>query len=68
MVTNLKTQMRELSPNTGSKLNILDVLDVFWTSYARSIYTMCPGGDVLNVVLSVSKENKKNLAINFEHI
>ena len=24
-----------------------DVLDVFWTSYMRSIYVLCPGGNLM---------------------
>ena len=34
--------------DTGHKLN---VLDVFWTSYVRSIYILCPGGKTLKTMI-----------------
>ena len=40
--------LKTYSLDTGRKLNVQrrseDVLDVFWTSFVRSIYVLCPGG------------------------
>ena len=47
--------------DTGRKLNIHEI---FWTSYVRSVYVLCPGGSYELALDELSNKGGLNISLN----